>query len=165
MENKIIQYDRFNLEEEIQNVWQTKDDLNAVAERLFEDTVFMTEDQIAEKKASPALFPETDLDMNNVSLESIVSINGEDNYKVKVVNGDNEIFRYYNTSTNLLTQVESTTEAQGQEIKTVVSYNNYSPVNGVQLPYGQTIVSGPQTISMNFKAIKVNEGVTDADFE
>ena len=47
MENKIIQYDRFNLEEEIQNVWQTKDDLNAVAERLFEDTVFMTEDQIA----------------------------------------------------------------------------------------------------------------------
>ena len=40
-------YDRFNLEEEIQNVWQTKDDLNAVAERLFEDTVFMTEDQIA----------------------------------------------------------------------------------------------------------------------
>ena len=125
----------------------------------------MTEDQIAEKKASPALFPETDFDMNNVSLESIVSINGEDNYKVKVVNGDNEIFRYYNTSTNLLTQVESTTEAQGQEIKTVVTYNNYSPVNGVQLPYGQTIVSGPQTISMNFKAIKVNEGVTDADFE
>ena len=42
-----MKYDRFNLEEEIQNVWQTKDDLNAVAERLFEDTVFMTEDQIA----------------------------------------------------------------------------------------------------------------------
>ena len=41
------QYDRFNLEEEIQNVWQTKDDLNAVTERLYEDTVFMTEDQIA----------------------------------------------------------------------------------------------------------------------
>ena len=27
------QYDRFNLEEEIQNVWQTKDDLDAIAER------------------------------------------------------------------------------------------------------------------------------------
>ncbi len=31
------QYDRFNLEEEIQNVWQTKDDLNAIAERLHDD--------------------------------------------------------------------------------------------------------------------------------
>jgi hypothetical protein len=41
------QYDRFNLEEEIQNVWQTKDDLNAITERIMEDTVFMTEDQIA----------------------------------------------------------------------------------------------------------------------
>ena len=31
------QYDRFNLEEEIQNVWQTKDDLGAIAERLYDD--------------------------------------------------------------------------------------------------------------------------------
>jgi len=30
-------YDRFNLEEEIQNVWQTKDDLNAIAERHYDD--------------------------------------------------------------------------------------------------------------------------------
>jgi|TARA_B100002003_G_C14134599_1_gene545610 hypothetical protein len=32
-----MKYDRFNLEEEIQNVWQTKDDLNAIAERLHDD--------------------------------------------------------------------------------------------------------------------------------
>ena len=31
------QYDRFDLETEIQNVWQTKDDLNAIAERLHDD--------------------------------------------------------------------------------------------------------------------------------
>ena len=31
------QYDRFNLEEEIQNVWQTKDDLNAITERVYDD--------------------------------------------------------------------------------------------------------------------------------
>ena len=43
-----MKYDRFNLEEEIQNVWQTKDDLNAVTERIMEDTVSdsMTSDQI-----------------------------------------------------------------------------------------------------------------------
>ena len=45
---EIMIYDRFNLEEEIQNVWQTKDDLNAVTERIMEDTVSdsMTSDQI-----------------------------------------------------------------------------------------------------------------------
>ena len=32
-----MKYDRFNLEEEIQNVWQTKDDLNAIAERHYDD--------------------------------------------------------------------------------------------------------------------------------
>ena len=40
-------YDRFNLEEEIQNVWQTKQDLDTVTERIMEDTVFMSADQIS----------------------------------------------------------------------------------------------------------------------
>ena len=40
-------YDRFNLEEEIQNVWQTKDDLVAIAERVYDDPDGpMTEDEI-----------------------------------------------------------------------------------------------------------------------
>ena len=39
--------DRFDLEEQIQNVWQTKEDLEAVTERIMESTVFMTPDQIS----------------------------------------------------------------------------------------------------------------------
>tara|TARA_B100000953_G_C17900310_1_gene384159 strand:+ start:283 stop:642 length:360 start_codon:yes stop_codon:yes gene_type:complete len=39
--------DRFDLEEQIQTVWQTKEDLDAVAERIMDDPVPMTEDQIA----------------------------------------------------------------------------------------------------------------------
>ena len=42
-----MNYDRFNLEEEIQNVWQTRDDLDAVTERIIDDPKGpMTEDQI-----------------------------------------------------------------------------------------------------------------------
>ena len=41
------QYDRFNLEAEIMHVWQTKDDLDAIAERLIESQNGpMTEDEI-----------------------------------------------------------------------------------------------------------------------
>ena len=40
-------YDRFNLEEEIQNIWQTKDDLDAVTERYFDEpNVFPLKDDI-----------------------------------------------------------------------------------------------------------------------
>ena len=43
-----MKYDRFNLEEEIQNVWQTKDDLDAIAERHYDDPEGpMTEDEIS----------------------------------------------------------------------------------------------------------------------
>ena len=41
------QYDRFNLEEEILNVWHTKDDLDAIMERVFDDPDGpMTEDEV-----------------------------------------------------------------------------------------------------------------------
>ena len=44
----MITYDRFKLEEEIQNVWQTKDDLNAITERIYDDPDGpMTEDEIS----------------------------------------------------------------------------------------------------------------------
>ncbi len=40
-------YDRMNLEEEIMNVWQTRDDLDAVTERILDDPKGpMTEDEI-----------------------------------------------------------------------------------------------------------------------
>ena len=41
-------YDRFNLEEEIMYVWQTKKDLDAVIERIIDDPDGpMTEDELA----------------------------------------------------------------------------------------------------------------------
>jgi len=41
-------YDTFNLEEEIQHVWQTKDDLDAIAERHYDDPEGpMTEDELS----------------------------------------------------------------------------------------------------------------------
>jgi len=42
-----MKYDRFNLEEEIMNAWQTKDDLDAIIERIYDDPKGpMTEDEI-----------------------------------------------------------------------------------------------------------------------
>ena len=39
-------YDRFNLEAEILNVWNTKDDLESITSRMMDDPDPMTEDDI-----------------------------------------------------------------------------------------------------------------------
>lgn len=125
----------------------------------------LSDTEVSDKKAEAGMFPETAYDMANVSLVSIVDIDGADSYKVKVIKGDDASYRYYDVTSNLLVQEESTTKAQGQEVTTTVKYGNYSEVNGVKFPYAQTIMAGPQTMSMNIKNVKVNEGVTDADFQ
>ena len=43
----IQKYDRFNLEAEIMNVWNTKDDLESITSRMMDDPDPMTEDDIA----------------------------------------------------------------------------------------------------------------------
>ena len=40
-------YDRFNLEAEIMNVWNTKDDLQSITSRMLDDPDPMSEDDIA----------------------------------------------------------------------------------------------------------------------
>jgi len=43
-----MKYDGFDLETEIQNVWQTKDDLDAIAERHYDDPDGpMTDDELS----------------------------------------------------------------------------------------------------------------------
>jgi predicted Zn-dependent peptidase len=125
----------------------------------------LTADEIAESKAKHAIFPELHYAAANVSLESVTTIDGNDVYKLKVSKDGKDSFRYYDSKTGLLTRVEATEEAQGQSITTVIDYGNYSEVNGMQFPYSQSIKAGPQVINMNVTNVKVNEGVTEADFK
>ncbi len=124
----------------------------------------MTEDEIASKKGENSIFPELYYDMSKVSLESITTIDGKDVYKVKVDSGKNPTFKYYDVETGLLNRTETTVEAQGQSMTSVVNLSNYSPVGNVQYPYNMAIKAGPQTILMNISNVKVNEGVTAEDF-
>ncbi|MCB0445185.1 MAG: insulinase family protein [Gelidibacter sp.] len=124
----------------------------------------LSAEEVAEKQADHAIFPELYYDASAVSLESATTIDGKDVYKLKVTEGKQDTFRYYDATTGFLIRTEATQEAQGQSITTVIDYGNYSPVNGVQFPYSQSIKTGPQVINLNITNVKVNEGVTDADF-
>ena len=125
----------------------------------------LTDDEIGDKKTGYSIIPELYYDPSKVSLESMTTIDGNDVYKIKVSGDKNDSYRYYDVKTGFLVRTESTVEAQGQSMTSVVDYGNYSPVKGVQFPYSKTVKTGPQVLNFNITNIKVNEGVTDADFE
>ena len=65
-----MKYDRFNLEEEIQNIWQTKDDLDAIAERHYDDPEGpMTEDEISNVLIGLSELHETSRDLQTISID------------------------------------------------------------------------------------------------
>ncbi len=124
----------------------------------------MSEKEIDAKKAQKALFPELNYDSAELALESKTTIEGVDVYKVKVTKGDEAALRFYDVNTGLLVRTEKVTEAQGQQITTIEDLSNYSPVNGVLFPYTLKVKAGPQVIVLKINNVKVNEGVTEADF-
>lgn len=125
----------------------------------------LTSEELADNKAKHSIFPELYYDTANLSLESAMTVDGNDVYKVKVSEAGKDSFRYYDAKTGLLTRTEATSEVQGQAITTVMDYGNYSDVNGLKFPYSMIVKAGPQTININITNVKVNEGVTEADFK
>ncbi len=126
----------------------------------------MTEQQIADKKAAGSpLFPELNYTLDQLKLESIVAIDGNDNYKLKVTTNGKDSFRYYDVKTGFLTQTEAKTDANGKEITTVSTFKNYKAVGELMFPFKNEVSAGPQKLPFEFSEIKVNEGVTAADFE
>ncbi|WCO01822.1 insulinase family protein [Psychroserpens ponticola] len=124
----------------------------------------MTEDELSNKKAEKGLFTELYLDVANMKLETISTVEGKDAYKIIVTKGDDVSSRYYDVETGYLVRTESTSEQQGQSITTTFDFSDYQDINGVMIPHTQKITAGPQVIILNSTEVKFNEGVTDADF-
>lgn len=93
-------------------------------------------------------------------LTGIESINGVDAYGVKVENTTS----YYDTTTGLKVAVVQEVEQMGQKMQQVVNYTEYKEVKGIKFPFVQTMNVGIE-IEMKIKEVKVNEGVSDADFK
>ncbi|SDS33680.1 Predicted Zn-dependent peptidase [Winogradskyella sediminis] len=124
----------------------------------------MDDKALAAKKAEKGLFPELYLEPSNVELESVMTIEGSDVYKVKVVNGETTSYRYYDTESGFLVRTEETAEMGGQKLTTVTDYSNYKETGDIMLPNTMKIATGPQVLTFETTEVKINEGITDADF-
>lgn len=122
--------------------------------------MYMQPEEIAEAKNLVAPF--ADMAYKSGKLDRIEPIDGE-NYYV-IISGKKEIF--YNVKTGLKAKEINTQKMpDGKEVKIPTTFSDYKAVNGIMFPHAVVMKSGPMDLNFEVKEIKINEGVSDADFE
>jgi zinc protease len=118
-------------------------------------------EKLAEIKANAMPFNELQLaKKTDITLDGIESYNGVDAYVIK--NGKSTL--YYDVITGLKVGKSSVQEAGGKKTTQSTNYGDYKEVKGIKVPHKTTMSFGPQEIEFKVTDVKINEGVTDADF-
>ena len=117
-------------------------------------------EELAKIKESAILFNETLLAAKKgVMISGIEPMNGSDAYAV--VDGDTTY--YFDVKSGLKTAESSIEEQGGQKMTRVTNFNDYRAVKGVKVPFN-TIMNVGFELDIKMSDVKINEGVTDADF-
>lgn len=95
-----------------------------------------------------------------IVLSGIESVNGQDAYVVQV----NTSKYFYDVKTGLRVAIENEAGEGAQKRKVMTSYADYVDVKGVKVPYKTTMDVG-MPLEFITQDVKINEGVTDKDFE
>ncbi len=121
----------------------------------------LTAEEVAEKKATANTFDELNLvKKTDLVLDGIEPINGSDAYVIK--NGKSTL--YYDVKSGLKVAESKTIERGDQKMTVMTNFGDYKEVKGVKIPHEMIINQG---MELNFKMneVKINEGVSDADFQ
>ncbi len=96
----------------------------------------------------------------DITLTGIENINGTDAYAIK--NGKSTYF--YDVKTGFKVAEAKELEQGGQKMTQTTYYQDYKDVKGLKFPY-KTIMNVGIEIELITTEVKINEGVTDADFK
>ncbi|MBC7847136.1 MAG: insulinase family protein [Flavobacterium sp.] len=116
---------------------------------------------LAEMKASAIPFEEVQLAKKaGIVLTGIESINGSEAYAVQ--NGKTTL--YYDKKSGLKVAEAKTMEKAGKTMTQTTNYGDYRAVKGVKVPFNIVQNVGFE-LDIKMSDVKINEGVTDADFQ
>ena len=127
----------------------------------------LTAEEIAEKKKTSALIPEMNYAANGMVTEllGIENQNGTEMYVLKIVEGENTSFDYFDVKTFQKLKTVSIVNNEGETIETSRTYSDYKAVNGVLFPYKTTIMMGEMGLNGEVKTIEINGKVDAMAFE
>ena len=116
---------------------------------------------LAKAKAGAVPFEElTFATRTDLVLTGIEPINGSDAYALK--NGDATL--YYDVKTGLKIADSDTQDQGGKKVTMMTYYNDYREVNGLKFPFNIIKNVGIE-LDIKIADVKINEGVSDADFK
>lgn len=117
-------------------------------------------EELKEMKESAAPFDEMTLSKKTtVTLDGIEMINGSEAYVIK----DGTSTLYYDVKSGLKLAQSKTSEKAGKKSTQTTNYSDYKDVKGIKFPY-KTVMNVGIEIELITTDVKINEGVTDADF-
>lgn len=124
-------------------------------------TMPYTEEQIIAAKAEANPFPELNAS-DNAKVLGIEAVDGKDAY---VVSMSEDTKNYYAVESGLKLKTVKTVSQGAQTMSLPTIFSDYKEVKGIKFPFKITQSMGPQTFEFNVSEVKVNEGISDADFE
>ncbi|MNL27114.1 hypothetical protein D3C87_1486820 [compost metagenome] len=115
---------------------------------------------LAEMKANAAPFEELQLSKRtDLKVDSIEPINGSDAYAIK----DGKTTYFYDVKSGLKVAESKVREQEGKSSTQITNFNDYKEVKGVKVPFNLIQNVGFE-LDIKMTDIKINEGVSDADF-
>lgn len=120
-----------------------------------------TAEEVAESKAEASPIAELVL-LNdaNLTVKGIEAVDGKDAYILE--SGNNSY--YYDVETGLKVAEGKTAEMMGQKMTSMTYFKDYKAVKGVQM-YHTIVQNLGFDLEVKMSEIKINEGVSDADFK
>lgn len=122
----------------------------------------MSPEELRKVKEESAPFPELSYLNAGVSIEGIEVVGDKKAYKIKITESKSN---FYDIETGLKLQEVNALEMQGQSMEQTLKFEDYKQVSGIKFPFKMFQNMGPQNIEFVVKEIKVNEGVSDLDFD
>ena len=121
----------------------------------------LTPEEFADKKATATTFEELLLvNKTDLILDGIEPMNGSDAYAIK--NGKSTL--YYDVKTGLKLAEVKLVEKGDKKMTVSTNYSDYREIKGVKVPFDIMINQGME-LDFKMTEVKINEGVSDADFQ
>ena len=114
--------------------------------------------EFAEKKAESKFFPELTAPVGKLTV--IESMEGSDAYAI--VSG--KTTTYYDVKSGYKVAESTTQDQGGQKMVMTTYFKDYKDVKGVKFPFNIVMNVGIE-LDIKLSDVKINEGVTDADFK
>lgn len=105
------------------------------------------------------------LNNTKVKLSGIEKINDNDAYKLELAGKTITTQLFYDVKTGLKVRETSIINMGGKSQKNITNLSDYKEKDGILFAHKKTATLGPQPVELTLKDVKINTGVTAADFE